>query len=259
MKGRSAIVTGATSGIGWAIAREFAAAGANVLVHGLGDPGEVQQRCRELAGTTGSRVEHDGADVTQPGAVAALVARGVELFSTVDILVNNAGIQHVEAIETFPEERWRAIQTVNLEAAFIASKAVLPGMRQQGWGRIINLASAHGLVASPWKSAYVASKHGLIGLTKAVALEAAAAGVTVNAICPGYVRTGLLERQLGEQARLRQVPVERVLEELITSAHPTRRLIEVEEVAALALFLCQDAARSITGAAIPIDGGWTSR
>ena len=259
LTGKSAIVTGSTSGIGLGIARALARAGANVMLNGFGEAAAIEALRREIAAETGVKVAYHGADVSQPAEVAALVAATEAVFGAVDILVNNAGIQHVAPVESFPGDKWTAIQDIVLNSAFHAIKAALPGMKRRNWGRIINLASVHGLVASPFKSAYVAAKHGQIGLTKTVALEVAETGITCNAICPGYVRTPLVEGQIESQAQAHQLPRERVVREVMLAAQPTRRFVEVEEVAALAVFLCGEHARSITGAAIPIDGGWAAR
>ena len=259
LKQKSALVTGSTSGIGLGIARALAQAGANVMLNGLGDPAAIERTRRELASATGTDVRFHGADLTHPGEVAALVAATEAAFGGVDILVNNAGIQFVAPVDEFPAAKWDAIRALVLDASFHAIRAALPGMKRRNWGRIVNLVSAHGLVASPFKSAYVAAKHGLVGLTKTVALEVAETGITCNAICPGYVRTPLVEGQIEDQAKAHNLPRDRVIREVILAAQPTKRFVEVEEVAALALYLCGDQARSITGAAIPIDGGWTAR
>jgi 3-hydroxybutyrate dehydrogenase len=259
LKNKSALVTGSTSGIGLGIARALAQAGANVMLNGLGDPAAIERTRRELAAATGADVRFHGADLTRPDEVAALVAATEAAFGGVDILVNNAGIQFVAPVDEFPAAKWDAIQDIVLNASFHAIRAALPGMKRRNWGRIVNLVSAHGLVASPFKSAYVAAKHGLVGLTKTVALEVAETGITCNAICPGYVRTPLVEGQIEAQAKAHNLPRDRVIREVILAAQPTKRFIEVEEVAALALFLCGDQARSITGTALPIDGGWTAR
>lgn len=256
---KTAVITGSTSGIGLAIARALARSGANVMLNGFGDSEAIARLRLELAAETGVQVGYHGADVSRPAEVAALIVEAERVFGAVDILVNNAGIQHVAPVDNFPEERWAAIQDIVLNASFHAIKAALPGMKRRNWGRVVNIVSAHGLVASPFKSAYVAAKHGLMGLTKTVALEVAETGITCNAICPGYVRTPLVEGQIESQARVHQMPRERVIREVILAAQPTKRFVEVEEVAALALYLCGEQARSITGAAIPIDGGWTAR
>ncbi len=258
LENKTAVITGSTSGIGLGIARALAQAGANIMLNGFGDTVLIARLGLELAAHD-VQVRHHGADLTKPDEVTALIRDTAAAFGSVDILVNNAGIQHVAPIDEFPEDKWSAIQDIMLNASFHAIKAVLPGMKQRGWGRIINLASAHGLVASPFKSAYVAAKHGLVGLTKTVALETAESGITCNAICPGYVRTPLVENQIEAQAAAHKLPREQVIREVILAAQPTKRFIEIEEVAALALYLCGDAAKSITGASLPIDGGWTAR
>ena len=258
LKNKTTVITGSTSGIGLGIARAFAQAGANIMLNGFGDNALIVRRGLELSAHD-VQVRHHGADMTKPAEVTALIRDTESAFGSVDILVNNAGIQHVAPIDEFPEDKWSAIQNIILNSSFHATKAALPGMKQRGWGRIINLVSAHGLVASPFKSAYVAAKHGLVGLTKTVALETAETGITCNAICPGYVRTPLVENQIEAQAAAHKLPREQVIREVILAAQPTKRFVEIEEVAALALYLCSDAAKSITGASIPIDGGWTAR
>jgi 3-hydroxybutyrate dehydrogenase len=259
LHGKAVLVTGSTSGIGLGIARAFASQGARVMLHGLGDPEERDRLREEIAATTGAQVESDATDLRDKDAIPRLVERTEQALGSLDILVNNAGIQHVSPVEEFDPVKWSAIQDIVLNASFLTIRAAVPSMKRRGWGRIINLASAHGLVASPFKSAYVAAKHGLIGLTKTVALELAETGITCNAICPGYVRTPLVENQIEDQAKSHGLPRERVIREIMLAAQPTRRFVEVDEVAALAVFLSGDAARSITGTAIPIDGGWTSR
>lgn len=256
---KTALVTGSTSGIGLGIARAFAAAGANVMLHGLGDPAVIEAQRADLERLAGARVRFHGADLSRPAEAARLVAATEEAFGAVDILVNNAGIQHVAPVDEFPDASWTAIQDIILNSSFQSIRSALPGMKRRGWGRILNIASAHGLVASPFKSAYVAAKHGLVGLTKTVALEVAETGITCNAICPGYVCTPLVESQIASQATAHGLPRERVIRDIILAAQPTKRFVEVDEIAALALFLCGDAARSITGTALPIDGGWTAR
>jgi len=241
------------------IAQALARAGAHVMLNGFGDPAAIGALCANLAAETGVQVRYHGADVSKAGEVAQLIQAAEQAFGGVDILVNNAGIQFVSPVDQFPDEQWTAINDVILNASYHATKAVLPGMKRRNWGRIVNIASAHGLVASPFKSAYVAAKHGQLGLTKTVALEVAETGITCNAICPGYVRTPLVEAQIENQAKVHGLSRERVISEIILAAQPSKRFVEVEEVAALAVFLCGDLAKSITGAAIAVDGGWTAR
>jgi 3-hydroxybutyrate dehydrogenase len=257
--GKVAIVTGSTSGIGLGIARAFAAAGIAVVINGLARRDEAGEIVSGIAQEFGVRALYSGADMSKPADVRAMVEEAAHELGAVDILVNNAGIQHVEAIETFPPEKWDAIIGIDLSSAFHAIRAALPAMKSRGWGRIINVASAHALVASPYKSAYVAAKHGILGLTRTVALETAEHGVTVNAICPGYVLTPLVEKQIPETARARNLTPEQVVRDVLLHAQPTRRFVTTEEVGGLALFLCTSAAASITGAALPIDGGWTAQ
>lgn len=258
LKGKTALVTGSTSGIGLGIAGELARLGANVVLNGFGDKAEIERLRLDLARGHGVRVSHDGADLSRVDAVETMMRFAVAEFGAVDILVNNAGIQHVAPVEEFPVARWDAILALNLSAAFHTTRLALPAMRQKGWGRIINVASAHALVASPYKSAYVAAKHGIAGFTKAVALEAAEAGITVNAICPGYVWTPLVEKQIPDTARTRGLTEDQVKRDVLLAAQPTKRFVAVEEVAALAAFLAGEAAASITGTVLPIDGGWTA-
>ena len=259
MKGKVALVTGSTSGIGLGLATAFAREGADVMLHGLGAPAEVERLRAELERSTGVRVRLHQADLSQASEVTRLVRDTEAALGPVDILVNNAGLQFVSPVESFPPERWDQLVNVILNASFHAIREVLPSMKQRGWGRILNLASVHGLVASPFKSAYVSAKHAQVGLTKTVALELAETAITCNAICPGYVRTALVEAQIESQAQVHGLPRERVIREVILAAQPSKRFVEVEEIAALAVFLCSDHARSITGAALPIDGGWSAR
>ncbi len=259
LKNKIALVTGSTSGIGLGIARALAREGVHLMLHGLGEPVALEHMRQALAAEFGVTVRYHDADVSKAAEVARLLAETEQAFGALDILVNNAGIQFVAPVEDFPPERWTAIQDIVLNSSFHAIRAAVPGMKRRGWGRIINLVSAHGLVASPFKSAYVAAKHGQVGLTKSVALELAETAITCNAICPGYVRTPLVEGQIESQSKIHGLSRDRVIREVILAAQPTRRFVEVEEVAALTVFLCGESARSITGAAIPIDGGWTAR
>ncbi|MDX1541313.1 MAG: 3-hydroxybutyrate dehydrogenase [Geminicoccaceae bacterium] len=259
LDGRSAIVTGSTSGIGLEIARGLADAGARVMLNGFGEPAEIERQRAALAEAAGVEVSFSGADMSKGDQVVAMVREAEEAFGAVDILVSNAGIQHVAPIEEFPPAKWEAILAINLSAAFYGIHAALAGMKRRGFGRLINVASAHGLRASPYKSAYVAAKHGMVGLTKTVALEVAEQNITCNAICPGYVKTPLVEGQIDEQAEAHKMSRERVIREVILASQPNKRFIETGELAALTVFLCTDAGRSITGAALSVDGGWTAR
>ncbi|MBB5754979.1 3-hydroxybutyrate dehydrogenase [Prosthecomicrobium pneumaticum] len=259
LAGKTALVTGSTSGIGLAIATAFAKAGANVVLNGFGEPAAIEATRAELAASTGVTVTHSGADMTKPDEIAAMVAEAEAAFGAVDVLVNNAGIQHVAPIDEFPIDKWNAILAINLSSAFHTMRAALPGMKRKGWGRVINTASAHALVASPYKAAYVAAKHGIAGLTKTAALEVATAGITVNAICPGYVWTPLVGKQIPDTMKARGMTEQEVKEKVLLAAQPTREFVKVDEVAALALFLCRAEAANITGALLPIDGGWTAQ
>jgi 3-hydroxybutyrate dehydrogenase len=258
LEGRAALVTGSTSGIGLAIAEALAAQGTMVVINGLGDARAIEAQCRELASRHDVSVRYDDADMSAPEAVAEMVERSIRAFGRVDILVNNAGIQHVSPIEEFPTSKWDAILSINLSAVFHATRAVLPDMRARGWGRIINIASAHALVASPFKSAYVSAKHGVVGFTKVTALETAEAGITCNAVCPGYVWTPLVEQQVAAQAAAHGISQDDVVRKVLLAEQPTKRFATVEEIAGVVTFLCGPAAASITGAAIPVDGGWTA-
>ncbi len=259
LRGRTAIVTGSTSGIGLGIARAFAAAGANLVLNGLGNMREIEKLRQSMAEEFGIEVLYSPADMRKGREVESMVREIEEETGSVDILVNNAGIQHVAAVEDFPPEKWDDIIAINLSSVFHAVHAAMPGMKARGFGRIINIASAHGLVASPFKSAYVAAKHGVVGFTKSVALEVAELDITVNAICPGYVRTPLVEGQIADQAKIHNLPRDEVIRDVILAAQPSKRFVEVDEIAGLALFLCSEYGRSITGAALSIDGGWTAR
>ena len=258
LAGRAALVTGSTSGIGLGIARALAQAGASIVIHGLAKPGEMEQLGSELAAEFEVRVTTSPADMASPHAIAAMVADAIERHGRLDILVNNAGIQHVSPITDFPPEKWNAILAINLSSAFHTIRAALPAMRERGFGRIINVASAHGLIASPFKSAYVAAKHGLVGLTKTVALECAEEPITCNAVCPGYVSTPLVETQIDAQAKAHGISRESVIRDVLLAQQPNKRFATVEEMGAMAVFLSSASAASITGAAIPIDGGWTA-
>ena len=256
---RVAVVTGSTSGIGLGIAHALMDAGANVVINGLGEQREIDFVCAELERTCPlSRVVYNGANLMKGDQATSLIEETIDEFGCVDILVNNAGIQHVSPIETFPPEKYEAIIALNLSAAWYTSRAAFPSMMRNGFGRIINVASAHGLVASPFKSAYVAAKHGVVGLTKTVALEGAEHGITCNAICPGYVWTPLVANQIDDTAKARGITREEVIRDVLLAAQPNKRFAEVGELGALAVFLCGPGGRSITGAALPVDGGWTA-
>ena len=259
LKGKSAVVTGSTSGIGLAIASALAARGANVMLNGFGDPAEIKAICARLAKAYGVRVEHHGADMSKAAEIEAMMKSAEASFGAVDILVNNAGIQFVSPVEDFPPEKWDAIIAINLVALFHTIRHAVPGMKQRKWGRIINIASAHALVASPFKSAYVAAKHGVAGLTKTIALETATFGITCNAICPGYVLTPLVEKQIPDTAKARGITEAQVVSDVLLAAQPTKQFVTVEQVAALACFLASDDAASITGTIQAIDGGWTAQ
>jgi 3-hydroxybutyrate dehydrogenase len=256
---RAAIVTGSTSGIGLGIARAFAEAGMNVMLNGLGNAADIDRTRGEIEETFGIRVAYSAADMSKPDDIVRMVEDARHAFGKVDVLVNNAGIQHVEAIETFPVAKWDAIIAIDLSSAFHGIRAVVPEMKARKWGRVINIASAHGLVASPFKSAYVAAKHGVLGLTKTIALETAEHGITVNAICPGYVLTPLVQKQIPETAKARGITEEQVVHDVLLHAQPTRQFVTTEQIGALAVFLCTGAAASITGAAFPVEGGWTAQ
>ncbi len=253
LNGKTALVTGSTSGIGLAIARALAGAGAKVMLSGFGDEAETAALREELGAL------HDGADMADPAAIARMMRRCADELGGPDILVNNAGIQHVSPVEDFPPDKWDAILSINLSAVFHTTRLALGAMKAKGWGRVINTASAHSLVASPGKSAYVAAKHGVAGFTKTVALEAAKDGVTVNCISPGYVWTPLVEKQIPDTMKTRGLTREQVINDVLLAAQPTKRFVTPEEVAALALFLCSDGAASITGANLSMDGGWTAQ
>ncbi len=258
LEGETAIVTGSTSGIGLGIARALARRGANVVLNGFGDAGEIEIVRASLAMENEVEVAYDGADMNKAEAIQRMIEAADAHFGRIDILVNNAGIQHVSPIEEFPPAKWDAILAINLSAAFHTTRAVFAGMKARRWGRIVNIASAHALVASPFKSAYVAAKHGVLGLTKVTALEGAEHGITCNAVCPGYVWTPLVEKQIDDQARSHGIPREQVIRDVLLVNQPNRRFATVEEIGALTAFLCSDAGASITGTALPVDGGWTA-
>ena len=258
LKGKTALITGSTSGIGQGIAEAFAAKGCNIVLNGFGDAAEIERLRAKLAADHGVIVRYDSADMSKGDAITSMMDKAIAEFGAVDILVNNAGIQHVAPVDEFPPEKWDAIIAINLTAAFHTTRLALPNMKRKGWGRIINTASAHSLVASPNKSAYVAAKHGIAGFTKTVALEAARDGVTVNCISPGYVWTPLVENQIPDTMKARGLTREQVVNDVLLAAQPTKRFVTPEEVAALALFLCRDEAKSITGANLSMDGGWTA-
>jgi 3-hydroxybutyrate dehydrogenase len=256
--GKTALVTGSTSGIGLGIARTLAAQGANVILNGFGERGAISRLTEELAERYDVQVRHDGGDLSRPEAVADMMGQALAEFGCIDLLVNNAGIQHVAPVDEFPVDKWYAILAINLSAGFHTTRLALPAMKRRGFGRIVNIASAHALVASPYKSAYVSAKHGVAGFTKAVALEVAEQGITVNAVCPGYVLTPLVEAQIPDTARARGISPEAVVRDVLLAAQPTKKFVTVEQVAALTAFLCSDDAASITGAILPIEGGWTA-
>lgn len=259
LRGKTALVTGSTSGIGLGIAEAFAAAGCNIAINGLAGASDAEDLRARLAQRHGVAAIYDAADMTKPQEIESMMRRAESEFGGVDILVNNAGIQQVAPVDEFPPDKWDAIVAINLVACFHTLRHALPGMKRRRWGRIVNIASAHALVASPFKSAYVAAKHGVAGLTKAVALEVAECGITVNAICPGYVRTPLVERQIPDTAKARGIGEEDVVKTVLLAAQPTRQFVTVEQVAAFALFLASDGAASVTGAILSVDGGWTAQ
>lgn len=257
LKGKTAIITGSTSGIGLGIARGFAAQGINIVMNGFGKPEDIEKLRKEIEGL-GVKAHYNAADMTKPDQIASLVKDAEKTMGSVDIIVNNAGIQFVSPVDEFPIEKWDAIVGINLSAGFHMVRAAVPLMKKQGWGRIINIASAHALVASPFKSAYVAAKHGILGFTKSVALEVAQNNITCNAICPGYVWTALVEGQVKDTAKARGISEDEVIKNVLLAAQWTKKFVTVEQISGTALFLCSDAAQNITGTSIAIDGGWTA-
>jgi 3-hydroxybutyrate dehydrogenase len=258
LAGKVALVTGSTSGIGLGIARALAAAGSEIVLNGFGKPEEVADVEAKIAADFNVRVTFSPADMSKPAAILEMIEKTLQTSGRLDILVNNAGIQHVAPLQDFPPEKWDAILAVDLSSAFHTTRLALPSMIADKWGRVINIASAHGLVASPYKSAYVAAKHGIVGLTKVTALETAEQGITCNAICPGYVYTPLVEAQIDGQARAHNIPREKVIRDVLLAQQPNKRFATVEELGALSVFLASDAAASITGIALPVNGGWTA-
>ncbi len=258
LKGKTALITGSTSGIGLGIAEAFARDGVNLVINGFGVAAEIEQLRAGLAATHGVKVVYSPADMSKAATIQTMMELAKSAFGGIDILVNNAGIQFVAPVDEFPLDKWDAIIAINLSSAFHTTRLALPYMKNQGWGRIVNMASAHALVASPFKSAYVAAKHGIAGLTKTVALEVAEQGITVNAICPGYVLTPLVEKQIPDTAKARGITEEQVRRDVLLASQPTKKFVTVEQVAGFTKFLCTDVAASITGAILPIEGGWTA-
>jgi 3-hydroxybutyrate dehydrogenase len=259
LKGQAAVISGSTSGIGLALARAVATRGGDVVLNGLGDPAEIERTRAALEASSGAQVRYHPADMTRGEEVADMVAFAEREFGRLDILVNNAGVQHVESVEKFPTDKWEQIIAINLSSAFYATRAAIPIMKAQGRGRIVNMASAHGLVASPFKSAYVAAKHGVIGFTKTVALELAQDNITCNAICPGFVHTPIVEKQIEDQARTRGISPEKVMTDVILAAQPTKQFVTTDQLAGLFLYLVSDLGASANGASFSIDGGWTAQ
>lgn len=259
LKGQVAVITGSTSGIGLALARAVAAGGGEVVLNGLGDPADIERTRADLEASSGVRILYHPADMTRSEEIADMIAFAQRELGRLDILVNNAGIQHVESVENFPTDQWEKIIAINLSSAFYATRAAIPIMKAQGRGRIINMASAHGLVASPFKSAYVAAKHGVIGFTKTAALELARDNITCNAICPGFVETPIVTKQIADQARTRNMTEEQVLTDVILAAQPTKRFVTTEELTGIFLYLVSDLGASANGASFSIDGGWTAQ
>lgn len=259
LKGKVAVITGSTSGIGLSIATKLAEAGASIMLNGFGDSDIIAKLCATLEKTHNVQVRYLGVDLAQATGPQTLISETYQAFGRVDVLVNNAGIQHVSPIESFPADKWETILALNLSAAFYGIQAALPLMKEQKWGRIINIASAHGLVASAFKSAYVAAKHGLLGLTKTVALETAEENITCNAICPGWVLTPLVERQIQERAQQQGISYDQASRALLSEKQPSQRFVSPEEIGDLAVFLCGSGSNSMTGTALSVDGGWTAQ
>lgn len=257
LKGKTALITGSTSGIGLGIAQGFAKEGINIVMNGFGDADEIEANRKALE-DMGVKALYDGADMTKPEQIGSMIDNAADKMGSIDIVVNNAGIQTVSPVEEFPPEKWDAIVAINMSSAFHTVRAAVPHMKEQGWGRIINIASAHGLVASPFKSAYVTAKHGIMGFTKTIGLELAQDNITCNAICPGYVRTPLVENQIADTAKARGISKKEVIEDVMLKAQWTKKFVTVEQLAGTALFLCSDAAENITGTHIAVDGGWTA-
>lgn len=259
LKGKTALITGSTSGIGLGYARALAAEGASVMINGFGDQGEIEGYVAELKAANGAGAVHSGADMTKPEEIRAMVVDCTRELGSPDILINNAGIQHVAPVDEFPDDKWDTVLAIILSSAFHTTKAALPGMKAKGWGRVINTGSMHSLVASPFKSAYNAAKHGLAGFTKTVALEVATQGITVNNICPGYVWTPLVENQIPDTMKTRGLTRDQVINDVLLANQPQKQFVQVEQLAALAVFLCRNEASAITGANLSVDGGWTAQ
>ncbi len=257
LENKTALITGSTSGIGLGIAKHLAAQGANIIMNGFGDKDEIEKE-RIALEAHNIKAIYNGADMTKPDQIEDMIKTAHKEFGAIDILVNNAGIQHVAPVEDFPEEKWDAIIAINMTSAFHTIRHTVPLMKKQGWGRIINIASAHGLVASPYKSAYVTAKHGILGLTKTIALEVAQNNITVNAICPGYVKTPLVDNQIADTAKSRGITEEEVINDVLLSAQWTKKFVSIEQIAEITAFLCSNAAENITGSPIKVDGGWTA-
>ena len=259
LKGKTALITGSTSGIGLGYARALAAEGASVMINGFGDQAEIDANVADLIGTSNAGALYSSADMTKPDEIRAMVADCTAKLGTPDILINNAGIQHVAPVDEFPDDKWNSILAIILSSAFHTTKAALPGMKAKGWGRVINTGSMHSLVASPYKSAYNAAKHGLAGFTKTIALEVATQGITVNCICPGYVWTSLVENQIPDTMKARGLTRDQVINDVLLANQPQKQFVQVEQLAALAVFLCRDEASAMTGANLSVDGGWTAQ